>query len=134
MWELFSGSYFSSLDEKNRITIPKSFRVSKLFVFQPEHPSCIAVYTLNTWQKALDGFNLVGMKKRIFERLVFSQACVIEVDSIGRVVLPKHLVMHASIKDRVTVIGCGKRFEIWDYKRWGEYFKKNKRKIPWELI
>ena len=40
-----------------------------------------------------------------------------KVDSEGRVVLSDELKIHASIKDAVTFVGLGHKFQIWEPQR-----------------
>ncbi len=42
-------------------------------------------------------------------------------DENGRVVLPDHMVAHAHLKDRVTFVGMGRKFQIWDSERFAAY-------------
>lgn len=133
-WELFTGSYTSRIDEKKRLLIPRSFRVTRTFVLQPEHPASIGIYPLNVWKRIYSAVELKGESKRVFERIIFSQVVFLEVDKLGRIILPKHLLLHAGIKVHVAVIGCGMRFEVWDMDKWRRYFKQSVRKMPWKLI
>ena len=45
----------------------------------------------------------------------------LEVDKLGRILLPTLLKEYAAITRDVMVIGAGDHFEIWDTKAWKEY-------------
>jgi MraZ protein len=58
---------------------------------------------------------------RNFNRIIFGRATEVEVDSIGRILIPVHLCEHANIKSKVAIIGVLNRVEIWDEKIWSSY-------------
>ena len=61
---------------------------------------------------------------RDLRREIFASAEYAELDSQGRFVLPRVMLMYAGIKEKVIIIGAGDHFEIWDEKHWEEYQKK----------
>jgi MraZ protein len=45
---------------------------------------------------------------------LFGDACPIDTDKEGRIVLPGDLVVHAGLKENVVFIGTNKTFQIWE--------------------
>ena len=58
---------------------------------------------------------------RSFSRLMFSGAMEVELDQLGRVLVPDYLKNYAGLKQRVTIVGVNDRLEIWDEERWTHY-------------
>jgi MraZ protein len=54
---------------------------------------------------------------------MFAGAVEVEVDTIGRVLIPDFLRDRAGLKSKVVVIGVSSRLEIWNEKTWCEYKK-----------
>jgi MraZ protein len=61
---------------------------------------------------------------RGFNRFMLAGAVEVDVDSIGRILIPDFLREFADLKEKVVFAGVHNRIEIWDDKRWGEYKAK----------
>ena len=44
-----------------------------------------------------------------------------DVDSLGRVLVPDYLKAYANLKEKVVITGVYKRLEIWDEDKWVTY-------------
>lgn len=122
------GEYTHSIDDKNRISLPAKFRteMGKKIVVAPGLDQCLFVFTLKEWQKIEEKLNqssLLQANNRSFNRFMFAGAVEVEVDSIGRILIPDFLRDRAGIKSKVVVIGVSSRLEIWNEKTWNEYKK-----------
>ena len=62
--------------------------------------------------------------KRGFNRFMLAGASLVDVDSIGRILIPEHLRDFAEVKEKVVFTGVYSRVEIWNEKRWSEYKQK----------
>ena len=60
---------------------------------------------------------------RSFNRFMFGGAAEVDVDKIGRILIPDFLKERANLKSRVVVIGVQSRVEIWNDKAWASYKK-----------
>ena len=58
---------------------------------------------------------------RGFNRFMLAGAIEVDIDSIGRVLIPDFLKTFADLKSKVIVAGVHNRVEIWDNTRWQEY-------------
>lgn len=122
----YFGFATSSVDAKNRITIPAKFR-SKLpvghegrtFVYVMMGPDFrhLAVYDLASGQRRIDELTgdtgipgEVQRKRQQYLALVEE----VEVDKQGRVLLPKEHVEYARLKGEVVVSGAGDHIEVYD--------------------
>jgi MraZ protein len=48
-------------------------------------------------------------------------------DKQGRFIIPQYLKDFAGIKEESVIIGVSNRIEIWDSKRWQEYFNNSSK-------
>ena len=60
---------------------------------------------------------------RSFNRYMFGSATEVEVDTLGRVLIPDFLTDRAKLKGKVAVIGVQDRVEIWNEEAWQNYKK-----------
>jgi MraZ protein len=54
---------------------------------------------------------------------MFGRAVDVEVDSIGRILIPDFLKEMIKPSNKVAVIGMGDRVEVWNDKVWLQYYK-----------
>jgi len=123
------GEYTHTIDDKKRISLPIKFRkeLGKKIVVTHGLDNCLFVYTLKEWQKISEKISELGMgqaDKRGFNRFMLAGASLVDVDSIGRILIPEHLRDFAEVKEKVVFTGVYSRVEIWNEKRWSEYKQK----------
>ena len=111
------GEYKHSLDDKKRISLPAKFRkeMGKKIVITPGLDNCLFVFTMGQWNKISEKLSQSSMLKadsRSFNRFMFGGAVEVEIDSIGRMLIPDFLIERAGLKSRVVVIGVEDRVEI----------------------
>jgi MraZ protein len=139
---MYRGSNIVSLDEKNRLAIPKKLR-TKLFeestnLIITAHPEkCLLLYSSSEWmpiEKKL--MSLSSFDKRIsaLQRLLVGYAEEISQDKAGRILLSQPLKDFASIGRNVIILGQGSHFEIWDKNLWDENVEQSIRNISLESI
>jgi len=122
------GEYTHTIDEKNRVSLPAKFRqeMGKKIVLTPGLDNCLFAFTMKEWQRIsgdLAKSSMLQSDTRSFNRFLFGGAVEVEVDSIGRILVPDFLKDRASLKNKVVVIGVQNRVEIWNEKLWGDYKK-----------
>jgi MraZ protein len=139
---MYRGSNIVSLDEKNRLAIPKKLR-TKLFeestnLIITAHPEkCLLLYSSSEWmpiEKKL--MSLSSFDKRIsaLQRLLVGYAEEISQDKAGRILLSQPLKDFASIGRNVIILGQGSHFEIWDKNLWDENVEQSIGNISLESI
>lgn len=122
------GEYTHTVDDKNRLSLPVKFRqeMGKKIVVTPGLDGCLFVFTMKQWQEIsgrLGESSILQADTRSFNRYMLGGASEVEVDSIGRVLIPDFLRDRANLKNKVVVIGVQSRVEIWNEKAWIEYKK-----------
>ncbi|MFA7216827.1 MAG: division/cell wall cluster transcriptional repressor MraZ [Candidatus Paceibacterota bacterium] len=120
------GEYTHSIDDKNRVSLPAKFRseMGKKMVVTPGLDACLFVFTHKEWQKIEEKLNqssLLQADNRSFNRRMFAGAVEVEVDSVGRILIPDFLRDMANLKSKIVFIGVSSRLEIWNEKTWTEY-------------
>lgn len=124
----FISTVTGVLDAKGRVCIPAPFR--QILAEQGTK----GVYVCPSFaDPAIDGFGDLLMGA-VAERLaaadpffsaahddqaqaVLAASTLLTLDEQGRVRLPDPLIAHAAIGDRVTFVGMGRKFQIWDPER-----------------
>lgn len=125
---MFIGEYTHTNDDKNRFSLPAKFRkeLGKKVVVTRGKDHCLFLYPIKTWtaiSKEVQGLGHVESDHR-YARFTFAGAAEIEIDSIGRILVPEFLREFAELKDQIVITGVHDRVEIWNATRWAAYRKK----------
>ena len=125
--KLFLGEYDHSLDDRARVTLPRKIRQEiedREIVLARGYEGCIFGFDRSSWEresaKHLDT-PVTDEKGREVRRYLFAAAEKVEIDKLGRILLPALLKEYAAIGREVKIVGTGDHFEIWDVTRWNEY-------------
>ena len=118
------GTYECKADAKGRLMLPSAIKkqlhnllqdgfVLKRSVFQP----CLELYPMNEWNVMMESVNKLNRfkkKNNDFIRRFTAGVKVIELDSTGRLLIPKDLYAFAGISKEVVVSSAVNIIEIWD--------------------
>jgi len=122
------GEYKHSLDDKNRLSLPSKFRkeMGKSVVITPGLDSCLFIFTVKEWEKISERLSssetsMLQANNRSFNRYLLGGAVEVEVDAVGRMLVPEYLRERAKLKSKVVFIGVRDRVELWDEKAWESY-------------
>lgn len=128
---MFRGMFAVNLDDKGRMAIPSRFRSqldvmndSRLVITIDTESPCLLLYPFSQWEliekqlQTLPSFNPVT---RRIQRLLIGHASELEPDSHGRILLPPPLREHAKLKKSISLLGQGKKIEVWDEQIWQEH-------------
>jgi len=122
---MFLGEYRHSIDNKDRLTVPVRFRElmadgayilrgfdRNLMVLTPKAFEAIS--------HRLDQMSLTDPLARALRRLIVGSANHLEVDKVGRILIPDFLCQKAGLScDQETIlVGQGSYFEIWSSEEW----------------
>ncbi len=123
------GEYTHTIDDKNRISLPSKFRkeIGKKLIATYGLEGCLSLYPSKEWEKISEEMGKMDSLRadtRGFNRFMFGGAVELEVDSLGRVLIPEYLREFATIKDKGVFVGVHKRIEMWNDKKWADYKKK----------
>jgi len=122
------GQFNHSIDDKNRLSLPAKFRkeMGKKVVVTPGLDSCLFVFTMKEWEKIAERLSvkegsMLQADNRGFNRYLLGGAVEVEVDGVGRMLLPEYLKQRAKLANKVVFIGVRDRVEIWDEEAWNAY-------------
>ena len=122
---MFLGHFQHNLDDKGRLMIPAPFRVllkSGAFITQG-FDKCLMVMTETYFQQVyerIEAMNLADPTARLLRRLILSNAYPVEVDKVGRILVPQNLRAFLQIEGEAIVAGQGEYFEVWKPAEWNE--------------
>ena len=122
------GTYECKADVKARLMLPSAIKkqlssvleggfVLKRSVFQP----CLELYPMQEWNKMMQSINKLNRfkkKNNDFIRRFTAGVKVLDLDSSGRLLIPKDLCTFAGIKKEVVVASAIGILEIWDKNKY----------------
>jgi MraZ protein len=120
------GEYKHTLDPKKRLSLPSKWReeLGKKLVVTRGLDNCLFVYPLREWEKITEKIGQLPLGQadtRSFNRFFLSGAVEVEVDSVGRILVPDFLKDFAKLASNVVLAGIHSRIEIWDEEAWTSY-------------
>ena len=120
------GEYRHTLDPKKRLSLPSKWRkeLGSTVIVTRGLDNCLFVYPQAEWEKITDKIGqlpLGSADTRSYNRFFLSGAVEVEVDSVGRILVPDFLKDFAKLESKVVLAGIHDRVEIWDDNRWTEY-------------
>jgi len=120
------GEYQHILDTKKRLAVPARLRkeLGEKAVLTRGLDNCLFLYPYEEWKKLTEKLAQLPVGKgdtRSFIRLMLAGAIEVELDQLGRILIPDYLKNYAGLKQRVTIAGVYNRLEIWDTERWEGY-------------
>jgi MraZ protein len=131
---MFLGEYSYSIDEKKRLAIPPRFRklLGKKGVITRGLDQCLFLYSAKDWlilAKKLSQLPLSQSDARGFARMMLAGAMEVNLDNLGRILIPDYLKKYAALKKKVVIVGVYNRIEIWDKERWLKYQEKTEKEV-----
>jgi len=126
------GEYTHTIDDKKRLAIPSKLRkdLGAKAVITRGLDNCLFIYPSKEWQKLVEklGSLPIGQKDtRGFSRLMLAGASEVDLDSLGRVLVPDYLKEYAQLKRNVVIAGVYNRLEIWDETRWNTFKSQSEK-------
>ncbi|MBM4098383.1 MAG: hypothetical protein FJ260_00250 [Planctomycetes bacterium] len=125
---LFLGEYEHSLDQKQRLAIPSELREvldekrhGEGFIAAPGANGSLWLWPERTFAQLSQslGGSLVGdPSMQDFERLVFSQAARVPLDSAGRVRIPDRLLQKFGLSGSIMILGVRDHLELCEPAAW----------------
>lgn len=128
----FLGEYEVTIDEKGRFLVPAALKKQLAeegalqFVINRGLDFCLSLYPMKSWDPLyakVSKLNDFDSKASAFKRRFLNGASKVEVDTAGRLLLPKNLMEYASLKKNAVLIFIGDKIEIWDIVKYKEFFE-----------
>ena len=122
---MFLGQFQHNLDEKGRLMVPAPFRQmleGGAYITQG-FDRCLMVLTdayFGQVYERINAMNLADPATRLLRRLILSNAYPVELDKVGRILVPQNLRQFAGFDGEAIVAGQGEYFEIWTPSEWNK--------------
>ena len=121
---MFLGQFQHNLDDKGRLMIPARYRellAAGAYITQG-FDRCLMVMTDLHFRQVYDRINTMNptdTSTRLLRRLILSNAYPVEVDKVGRILVPHNLREFLGIANgELIVAGQGDYFEVWTPADW----------------
>jgi MraZ protein len=121
---MFLGQFQHNLDDKGRLMIPARYRellAAGAYITQG-FDRCLMVMTDLHFRQVYDRINSMNptdTSTRLLRRLILSNAYLVEVDKVGRILVPHNLREFLGIANgELIVAGQGDYFEVWAPADW----------------
>ncbi len=121
---MFLGVSTLNLDAKGRMAIPAKYRdaladccASRVVVTINPREHCLWLYPETEWAeiaRKVARLPTLNRQNQILQRLLLGHASELEMDGQGRILLSAELRDYARLGKKVSLIGQGHKFEIWD--------------------
>ena len=128
----FLGEYEATIDTKGRFLLPAGFKkqlpadAAAQFVINRGFEKCLTLYPLQSWEpifSQISQLNDFDPKVREFRRYFLNGAIEVDLDSAGRLLLPKNLMGHASLEKDIVLVSAVNKIEIWDKTKYNQFFE-----------
>jgi len=117
---VFQGASAINLDAKGRMSIPAKHRDALSQQCEgrmtlTKHPhGCLLFFPRPVWEQHREQIAAWPMSARAWQRIFLGNACDVELDSAGRVLISPELRAAVGLEKEVMMLGMGSHFEIWD--------------------
>ena len=118
------GTYECKVDVKGRLMFPVAFKgqlddsLAKGFVIKRSiFRKCLELYPMEEWElesKRISNLNRFVKKNVDFIRKFMAGVKNVELDSTGRLLIPKDLISYSDIKKEIVLASVVNKIEIWD--------------------
>ncbi len=123
---MFQGASSINLDAKGRLSVPARHRDALAVqcegrVTLTKHPhGCLLLFPRPVWETHRTQIAAWPMSARAWQRIFLGNACDIEIDTAGRILIAPELREAVGIVRDVMLLGMGSHFEIWDAAKLAE--------------
>ena len=122
--QFFSGHIHAKLDAKGRAYVPVAFRQilqssgEACFKIRKDiYKDCLILCFESTWHKKLNELrqllNEYDEEQQQLFRKFSADVCDVELDSSGRLLIPKKYLLRTKISNAVCFVGINDSLEIW---------------------
>ncbi|SFU03842.1 MraZ protein [Algoriphagus locisalis] len=120
---MFRSQFDCKLDPKGRLVLPAKIKAAipeangTTLMLRMAEDRCLALYPMVEYKKLENKIKALSMhnpEQRLLQRAFFSSVVDVELDSTGRLLIPKVYLTYAGLEKDVIVVGNGGRIELWN--------------------
>ena len=126
---MFLGQFQHSLDDKGRLMVPARYRellAAGAFITQG-FDKCLMVLTdvhFTEVYERINAMNMADPNARLLRRLILSNAYSVDIDRVGRILVPQNLRQAINLGNEAVVAGQGEYFEVWSPADWEQQMEQ----------
>ncbi len=127
----FLGEFEATLDPKGRFLLPAGIKKqlkegeNTQFVINRGFEKCLTLYPISAWAPIFENISKLNdfePEVREFRRYFLNGAIGLELDSAGRLLVPKNLMDHAGLEKDIVLVSAVTKIEIWDKAIYQQFF------------
>ncbi len=120
---MFNNQYDCKLDAKGRLALPAKIKAAipesngSELMLRLGDDGCLVLYPMMEFKKLynqVNALNSLNEEQRMVKRSFFRGNTDVELDSAGRILIPKTFLRYAEIDNEAVVVGMGGSVEIWN--------------------
>ena len=120
---MFNSQYDCKLDPKGRLVLPAKIKAAipeangSALMLRMAEDKCLALYPIVEYKKLenqIKSLSINNAEQRMLQRSFFISSVEVELDSAGRLLIPRVFQNYASLEKELVVVGMGSRIEIWN--------------------
>lgn len=127
----FIGDYNCKLDAKGRVLLPSSFRKllggdseGRCVLRKNMYENCIDLFPIQEWERQVEEISrkITRLERTNdgFMRQFFRDTAELQVDSNGRILIPKKFFAKVALGKELMLAGQQGKIEIWDAEAYEE--------------
>ena len=119
----FTSEYSCKVDAKGRLVLPSRIKgqlpaeSTQELVLRRGFEPCLIIYPMVEFKKVfskISSLNEFQVENRVLQRNFLSGVVVVELDSNGRMLIPKALLQYAQVDRDAVLVGTGTKVELWN--------------------
>ena len=141
---LFAGTYENRIDRKGRVSLPADFRaelpveVARIIYVYPSPrggalEACDRAF-MQRMADSLEQMDIFSDEEDELASIIVAEARRLSIDGDGRILIPPDLNIFAGIEERVTFVGRGARFQIWEPETFSKSLAEARRRAKGRTI
>jgi len=118
------GVYECKVDSKARMMMPAQLKkqlgtalTSSFILKRSVFHNCLELFTIDSWNSVVKDINRLNRfvkKNNDFIRMFTAGVKLIDLDSTGRLLIPKDLKQYANIESEIVLSSSGNMIELWN--------------------
>lgn len=119
----FTSEFECKLDAKGRLVLPSRIKAqlpedgALELVMRKGFEPCLILYPMVEFKKVfskISGLNEFNEEYRKLQRNFLSGVVTVELDTNGRFLIPKNMLLYANLDKDVVLVGTGNKVEVWN--------------------